>query len=584
MNMFSRISVILSVFLSLGLVACGDDTQVGEPNGGREVIDSPRPETETPDVDEPQAEAYMLEAVSDTQFVVEVRETIDLEVALVKETSREPVEGETVGFTILQAPDTTVDISSRQVETNADGRAKVTLDAGVAAGQVIVRATYPGVEPVEFIVEVSDLAPGNIEVSIFPPSGLQTDLAPYRVRAYPAASVTCQTFPRRADLAGYVKANEVTGTLTTLTDIAAERVYTVTVQAMGTSQAAIAWGCMDDVEVPTRDTIEVSIPLNLVPLNPTGTYEVTGFWDISNAIAASGGAGNIIVGLIDFLSNPGAFIYDLVITELQNAVSFDIMTFLQLAGIPTLVEDTINNWLFQNEDLARFNEIALGIQTMLNELEVQSELIIDKTEADLTFTGREHWQKIVLNLSWRCDQNSAPNCGRYEIPVDADGNLPGLGHVSYDWQGAVVNYDQLELTSLETVLDYGALLVTIINQVVVPELTGGNATDLAGALAYWLDCPGLAQQIAGCASGTCLAGAVVEGACQAAMTTAANQVVQPLQQQSVSLALEFDGNATLFDSAANGFVDQIVDGKNVGTMVDTGAAVNVDWTAELLHP
>lgn len=569
---------------ALTLVACGDDTQVGDPNGGREITDGPRPgDQEPPDV-EPEEEAYILEAVSDTGFVVEVRESLELEVALVKETSREPVEGETVGFTILQAPDTTVDISEREVVTNADGRASVTLDAGTAAGQIIVRATYPGISPVEFFVEVSDLAPGNIEVSIFPPSGLQTSLAPYRVRAYPAADVTCQTFPRRADLSGYVKSNEVTGTLTTLTDIVAEQVYTVTVQAMGTSQAAIAWGCMDDVEVITRETVEVSIPLNLVPLNPTGTYEVTGFWDISEAIAASGDAGNILVGLIDFMSNPGAFVYNLVITELQNAVSFDIMTFLQIAGIPTIVEDTINGWLFQNQDLARWNEIAIGIQTMLNELEVESELVIDKTENDLSFTGYEHWQKIVLNLSWRCDQNSGPNCGRYEIPVDADGNLPGLGHVSYDWEGQVVNYDELDLTSLETDFDYGGLLVTIINQVVVPELTGGNATSLGGALSYWVDCPGLAQQIAGCASGSCVAASVVDGACQAAMTTVANQVIQPLQSQSVTLALELEGEGTLFDSAANGFVDQIIDGKNVGTMVDSGAAVNVDWSAELLHP
>ncbi len=584
MKRFSRISLVFLSMFALTLVACGDDTQVGDPNGGREVIDTPRPgNNETPEP-EPEVEPYILEAVSDTQFVVEVRETLDLEVALVKETSREPVAGEMVGFTILQAPDTTVDISSRDVETNDDGRASVTLDTGTLAGQIIVRATYPGLEPVEFYVEVSDLAPGDIEVSIFPPSAVQTSLSPYRVRAYPAADVTCQTFPRRADLSGHVKSNEISGTLTTLTDLAAEKVYTVTVQAMGTSQAAIAWGCMDDVEVITRDTIEVSIPLNLVPLNPTGTYQVTGFWDISEAISASGDAGNIIVGLIDFMSNPGAFVYNLVITELQSAVSFDIMTFLQLAGIPTLVEDTINGWLFQNQDLARWNEIAIGIQTMLNQLEVESELVIDKTEADLTFTAQEHWQKIVLNLSWQCDQNSGPNCGRYEIPVDADGNLPGLGHVAYDWEGAVVNYDQLELSSLETVFDYGGLLVTIINQVVVPELTGGNANSLGGALSYWVDCPGLAQQIAGCASGSCLGASVVDGACQAAMTTVANQVIQPLQQQSVTLALEFDGEGTLYDSAANGFVDQIVDGKNVGTMVDTGAPVNVDWSAELLHP
>ncbi len=579
MNAFRNVYYLIFAAMILASAACGDDTAA--PNYMDRSDNNVRmPGDNNKEPDPTPVEDRVLEAVSPVTATAEKYTLVRLEAALVLEDSRTPVVGELVDFTVLQAPDSTLELSADSIETDEDGVAGIDVTVGATAGQIIIRASHPGTTPVEFRIEVTDQAPGAIEVEIFPPAGVTVNLAPYRVRAYDTEQFgDCQAIPPRADLAGATAEATSQGQLVLMENVPAEKTYTVLVQALGTSASAIAYGCVDAVTVETRETTSISVSLRMIPLNPTGTYKVTGFWDISEAVRTSGDAGNIIVGLIDFMSNPGMFLYDLIIDELQQASGLDL-TFLAALGVPTIVSDAINGWLFQNSDLARFNEIAVGQQTMLYNLEVESELVIEKTEADLTFIGYEHWQKIILNLSWQCDVNSPPDCGRYEIPVDPDGNLPALGYVSYDWTGEVVDYDGLKLDSLQTQIEYGKLLVLIIEKVVMPELTGGNADTLAGALNYWVDCPGLAQDLVGSGIGA----TIVDTACQAALTTAAGVIVAPLQNENVVFDLVFDGEATMKDTASNGWVDEIRDGENVGTMVNSGAPVTVEWSATLVEP
>jgi hypothetical protein len=340
---------------------------------------------------------------------------------------------------------------------------------------------------------------------------------------------------------------------------------------------------VNTVSVQSEGTTSVIVPLELLPLDPTGVYDVLGYWDLTQAIAQSGQAGGFLIGLIDFMSNPGLFVYELLEDALEDALGIsNLEVYLTAFGIPTIVEDTVNHFIFQNAELQRFQAIAQGLQSMLNNLEVESELVINKTEDDFSFTGYEHWQKVILYFSWQCDSTSPPNCGRYELPVAANGQIQGLGHVSYDWTGNVENYNQLNLYSIETRFDYGALMVTILEQVVIPELTGGNANSVAGFLVNLVDCAGIASEIsAGAGSGSGLVQTVVENACTGVVTQLANEVTQPLQNLQVEFDLELDGTATLIDGQSAGFVDEIQNGLNLGTVVSTQAPVTVEWSATL---
>lgn len=566
---------IAASLIAPALTACGDDS-AEEPiievrpdaNNGRP---DPLPEPE------PTVETRELVAISNVNRTVEASSQVDLEVLLRIAETQAPVVEENIRFTILQAPDTSYTLSADTMATSANGHAKVVLNVGTAPGAILVRAQAANVAPVTFTVNVADSAPGDIRVEIVTPMDAAPQLAPFRVRAYDPGLYSCATFPRLADAAGSIVGTSAQGTLVTLADVPSQTSYTVTVQAMGNGTKPLAVGCVDNVLVNPNVTTNIQVPIDLVPLDPTGTYTVTGFWDLSEAIAQSGDAGSIVVGLIDFLANPGLFVYNFVIDAIMDQTGYDL-TFLSAFGVDVLVQDTINDWLFQDATAQRFRDVGIGLQTMLNSLEVESELVIDKRMADFTFEGYEHWQKIVLNLSWQCTgANPAPGCGRYEIPVDRDGNLPGLGSVNYTWTGTVTDYDQLAIASHAFAFHYGELLLTIIEQVAIPQLTGGSANTLAGALAHWIDCQGIAQDL----SSEPLIQGIATQACNGAMAGIAATVTAPLLNQSVSFDLEFSGSATLVDGQSEGFVDSINEGHNLGTMVSTGAPVDVLWTAVL---
>jgi hypothetical protein len=575
--------VVVSV-LSGGLVACGDDT-ADQPVIDIRSDDNNRQPDPMPEPDPVPEESVELIAITDVTLSADPLTEVSLEVLLRTVTTQTALSETEIRFTILQAPNASASLSVDSLATNAEGRAKVTLDVGDAAGVLVVRAQAANVSPVQFTINIADVAPGDIRVEILTPANAAPQLAPFRVRAYPATQFTCATFPRLADSQGFVVGTSAQGTLVTLTDVPADAAYTVTVQAMGNGLSPLAAGCADAVPVRTSQTTNVQISIDLVPLDPTGTYDVRGFWDLSEAISQSGGAGSIIVGFIDFLANPGLFVYNFVITQIQNSTSFDVMTLLNAFGAQTLISDAINDFIFQDATLQKFRDVGIGLQQMLNNLEVESKLVIDKRMADFSFEGYEHWEKIIINASWNCPVGSPAGCGRYEIPVDPAGNLPGLGNVNYLWSGTVTDYDQLHINSHAFNFAYGALLLTIIEQVAIPQLTGGNANTLAGALSYWVDCPGIAQSVAGnllCLTPTqCLGQTIVEQACVGAMNGIAASVSAPLLNQSVSFDLEFTGGATLVDGQSEGFVDNIVDGHNVGTMVSTGAPVDVLWSAVL---
>ena len=582
-----KMKVFLRVVLLIGLiggVGCGDDT------AGDDFDDRANPTPTAPretEPKEPEVEALVLEAVGEaptvvgeTQFTVEIRETVNLNVFLQTETSHEGVAGEVIDFTVLQAPDNTFSIADDSVETDAEGVAKTSLSVGEKPGLIVVRASYPGTTPVEFQINITNLADGAMQVEIFPPAGVPVTLAPYRVRAYDAATVTCAGLPPRADSAGFDLSATAAGELVTLQNAIAEKTYTVMVQGLGSSLNPLASGCVDNVYIESRETTIVQVPVQLISLTPTGTYLVNGLWDIEEAIASSSDAASMLVDLINFMANPGQFIYDLLMVELEAAVGSSVVVLLDAAGVPTLVEDAINDFIFQDQDLLRYREIAVALDSMLNTLRVESELVIAKTDMD-TFIGYEHWQKVTLNLDWRCDTVANPGCGDYELSMDQDGNLPGLGAVHYDWTGRIYDYNHLTIEGHEMTIEYGALLVTIIEQVVIPELTNGQANTFEGAFNYWVDCNGLAQNIVGSLP---IGQGAVEQACLDAMADAADYVTAPLLNQNTAFLLDLAGTAMLRDTTSNNWVDEMYDGVHTGTMVDTGAPVSVEWSAVRVEP
>jgi hypothetical protein len=162
--------------------------------------------------------------------------------------------------------------------------------------------------------------------------------------------------------------------------------------------------------------------------------------------------------------------------------------------------------------------------------------------------------------------------------------------MSYQWQGTVEGYDAFTVQSYQTQLQMGALLLHIIEAVVIPQLTGGNADSLAGAFAYWIDCADLAQQVVGnqwCVTvpflGTqlCLGQATAEMACNYAIQELTQRVVDPIINQSIVLDVTLSGNATLVDTTSDGYANEMKDGVTTGVVDGSSAPILVEWEATL---
>lgn len=573
----------LGVFLSvLFLAACGAD----EPTTAAPVvIEDERPEEPAP---EPLEYAMVLEAVDELPLTGSAMMTIPVTVSLRDALTGAPAPEEMIGFEVGRSPSSETSLSASTAVTNAEGLTSVSLRLGSYSGTAVVEVTHPEAAPLRMEVHISEPRFGAISVDVINPSPLPIDISPYRVSFIEGEVMTCAEFvPRRRLPEPVAIANAGDVNQPIVQEGFAQGEYTVIAEALGSAGAALATGCADGVVVTAGDTTRTRVPLEMLPISPSGVYEVNGVWDISEAVASANSTSGTLVNVIEFMANPGAGLYDLVITEIEDAVDFPIAIILGITGIRQQIVDFINAQLFQFEGVETFVAVAGDLSDMLNELDVQSILTIRKTDDDYNFVGHEEWSQLTVHWTWQCQNNPAPDCGEYIVDLQGDGAAAAA--VSYEWTGHVDGYDQLVIDSHEAHFDIGRLQLYLLEQVMLPQLTGGNADSLDEALAYWVDCDGLAQQaLAGndfCdPTGTlCLGETLIEAACTTALAEVADWITQPLLNQPVLVDIALSGHGRLRDVSANSFADQIREGYTTGTVVGSTEPVTVSWTADRIE-
>jgi hypothetical protein len=525
----------------------------------------------------------LLEAVGDVPLAGTAMTSTPIRVRLLDAASRAPMPEEQVEFEVGFTPDDETSLSAGSAVTDDEGISTVTLRHGPVPGTASVRVSHPDAEPLEIEIHVGAPRLGSIRVDMVEPTMSPVMLSPFRLTFFESETFACDEYVPLARLPeAYLETNTGDSEPLVVDGFDGGVSYTVVAEGLGAGGRALATGCVDGIEVIAGDTVATTVPLELLPISPSGEYVVDGAWDVSAAVAQANGTAGTLVGVIEFLSDPGAAIYDLIINEIENAVDFPIGIILGLTGIQQTIVDEINNALFQFEGLETFVAVAGDLDTMLHQLEVTSRLTIEKTDQDYHFSGHEEWTAITVHWDWRCQNNPDPDCGVYT--VDLEGDDEEAGKVAYDWLGRVEGYDDLIIDSHEAQLDVGRLQMYLLEKIMIPELTGGNATSLSGALSYWVDCPGLAAQVM---AGNdlcdptglfCLGQTVIEGACNAAMDQVADQVLGPIDQE-VLLDIEMAGTARLLDTSATGIADEIREGHTDGTLVDSGEQVTVTWSA-----
>jgi hypothetical protein len=556
------------VFTLMTISACGD----GEVRSNTSIDPNPENPGGGPSV----GKEYLLVPAGGTNLTVGVSGTSPLRVFLYSKTSGAPVDMQGIEYAVEDAGVTQATLAARNGTTNEDGEAKVDLRAGAVSGTVKIKVSHPAADPVEFTVLVKPLDTGAMDVtgvntapSIMPLSGLF-------VRVYESTQFTCNDFLPLRRQPDPIKFYEVP----TLQDVVrfeelpvAGVKYTVTATANGPRGQLAGAGCVEDVRIAPRDTTKVEVALQLIPINPVGRYEVTSEWDFSQALEDSGPVGSTLVRVLNVFNNPGRAIYDEAINLIRSFIGIGadaINGFLNLTGLDDDFERMINDFIAGNEVLSKVQRAGQDLYNVIAKLKIHSQLTIGKLSSSYEFNGMDNWLGLTVYWRWNCDGNPDPECGAIPLVIDGMSQGADLGILSAQWTGRVVAFDQLQVDQHALTLRYGRLIIYIFNEVIIPQLTDGNAHSLSEAFAYWIGCDRLATSILGgderCALGFCVTSAQVESACTTAVSTVFNFADLLVRNLEFDVGLSVGGDAKLVEENSDGFVDRIIDGKFSGYM------------------
>ncbi len=577
---WSFVAVLL--ILLVGAVGCGDSAQGGTTsNDGTSGVNQ-----------------FIM--VPDGGYAVEgeVTHDVDLRVYLYDRSTDEPVSERPVSFEVVGADDdpSAPSLASLTVYTEENGSATVNLVFGTEVGQWTVRASNPSSNDVEFEVTSVPTEAGDIEVALVNTAPSIMTLSDIDVRLYRTNQFDCGQYAPYGPQNDQTIAEDVapfTEDYVTFENLSTRNRYVVTAVARGEQGQIAAGACLDNLTVQHESTTKAELLLQLVPLNPTGRYDVLSHWDFTEALAESGPAGSVIVRVLDIFENPGQAIYDEIINLIGNLVggiisaTFD--TFLQWTGLDQTFQNFINDFIAGSEGLSQVWAAGQDLRDVVANLEVHSELSIGKLASDFEFRGRDNWLGITLYWTWGCEPADGPDCGAIELKADGDGEFAELGVLSSDWTGRVAAYNQLHIDQHTVSLRYGRLILYVLNDVLLPAVTDGNANSMSEAFSYWFGCDSIANSIIPdgeiCAANYCLEASTVEDFCETAVSTVFGFADILINNLEFDMGLRLGGEGLLVEETSDGLVDRIDDGKFDGVIEDgegssTSSSFSATWVGE----
>jgi hypothetical protein len=586
MAFFSRrisLSLLSVALLGLVLAGCNDGTvntnaEKRENNGGTA----------------PQAsDQYFMVPAGSTDLLGNVTEPVRLQVFMYSTRTGDAVPDQRISFEILSDDSEQATLSAMNGLTDEDGLATVELRPSAEPSQVSVQANHDSANAVDFQVDFEPLETGDLTVTLTNSGASILNLSDIDTRLYRDSQTSCAEFrplsPRHPDeLATYVA-----GTVNEdveFNDLGTRQRFMVTAVARGSAGQIAAAGCADGINIDAEQVTEQELVLQLIPLNPVGRYDVTAHWDFTEALADSGTVGSTIVRVLDIFENPGQGLYDELINMIQNfvgvaGVAFD--WFMDASGLEGMLVDAINDAIEGNDTLRKIRDAGRDVRDVVANLEVHSELTIGKMSSAYEFRGTDNWLGITLYWRWNCDSTSPPDCGAIEILADGNGDFGELGVLSSEWTGRVTAYNQLQIDMHPLSLRYGRLIQYVLNEVILPEMTDGNANSLGDAFTYWV-CDGLVSRVADSNGEVCAGSNCIDAQyyCETAVSTVFGFADLLVSNLEYDLGMRIGGEGRLVETTSDGFVDFIEDGEFNGYMqnVDLGqqqaSPIEATWSAE----
>jgi hypothetical protein len=387
--------------------------------------------------------------------------------------------------------------------------------------------------------------------------------------------------------------------------VAAETHYTLFATAKGPYGGLTAYGCHDGVLALAEKTTEITLKLYLVTLNPTGMYDCTDHFDFTNVLKDCAGGivdpiecfvGNSGLGMtqmiccslyqiVNFFQNPGQLIVSLLF-DLAKQFLPSIVVDIGEALLGKIIADVITNWLKNDSPdwIKNFFTIGEDITSIVTNLELYSDLKLSKLNNDFSIEGCHFWKGLALYWKLGCDPKDPDyeQCGKIvftledikdtEFPLDI---LGGCFNASIaDWNKLIIHTHKIDFS-------YGKLILFVLNELIIKNITDGKANTLTEAVKLWIDCKAISEGLFGDLFQVVTLGLLdkkdVEKVCDGMISTLAGFVTAFLGALTLDTNLSIQGSCIMVDMDDNLKLDQLKDGKYTG-FIETGGGQQSAFT------
>ena len=496
-----------------------------------------------------------------------------------------------------------VSLSAKKSSTSDNGVANITVNATDVSGDaVVVAKSNIAPQLVRYKIHVLDKPTGNLNVKT-EYSG-NAPVQNYSIKIYDGSEVQCA----RIDLESGEIINSKTETpaepllpavdssTALFENLSLEQDYTLIAYGFSPDGARVAAGCLDSgINLIASQTVDATIHLNAIDLDPVTTYHVRSYFDLGDVASALGSVGKFIVTVTDFANNPGQSLYSAIMDLITASVGGAISKIADVVLSATFKNDLINkiNELArENDTVNKVGLFACQFRNIVRTMEFMGELGVEKVGA-VELKGTDQYDGVAAYWRLDCADSSDPNCGRIPLSSKQLGLDDTLYFLEGTWNGSIANgYDKLAIEAHEMNLYYGKIIVYLINNYLLPKLADG-ATSFDQALINWVNCNSVGNWLSNALSrcyGVSVAGSCVgfewnvgksqaAGWCETAiggLGSILNFVAAYEELQKTGSDINISGTAMFKDTNADNVVDIIHDGEWSGYMTVTTSSTDSD--------
>lgn len=506
-------------------------------------------------------------------------------------------------------------LDSQNSTTDANGRVTNRFHGETTPDRVYtVEISVPGTdtEPVRFTVRVTAAACGCIKVN-FAYDGVQekTSLHDIDVSIIPSEFKCGQHLKPTTKLDDdIVLAGRMAPDIFSSVQfdcIPAGASYTVFAKAMGAVNTCVAaGGCDRTLVLEPNICDEVTLTFYDAELKPSGLYESVDYFDFSQLIEACAGGDTTIIDCATSTGDTGKTIC-CAIAELNKFFEKPGLTIIEtLQGLIELyfgklgasildpfkdaIANVVTDYIKDRSPawLQDFFTIGESMMDVINHMELHSDLQLLKPQ-QYTVTGAHFYKELWLYWKVGCDP-SAPDfadCGRIILSMEdlqaADVPTDILGG---EFSATISNFNRLLVHQHEVGLHYGKLVLYVLNEIIIKTITNDQANSLLGVAQLWIDCPSIAEDIAGLVGNLPGLGSNVEQdiekMCVDTVKGLFGFVDDYLGALTLGSTLMMRGSATLVDDNCDAdlLVDRIINGQWDGYLEGSSQQATVTGTWE----